>query len=163
ADLLTRVYKKGATPWTYWGFRPPPRPANVTRWERSEAIEQALDRVLADSERSVRLDVLRRMLREKVPARTATLGRWLAEDHHAGGVAVVLPGVGERPGSETRPHLGSVFRERKHLTANRLLAVSLFLQQLDAVSEEKLPATAEAVEDGPVLAELLRAIGKRPK
>ena len=35
-------------PWTYWGFRPPPRPANTVAWERTEAIEQALDRALAD-------------------------------------------------------------------------------------------------------------------
>src|SRR5262249_40011700 len=48
ADALTRVYKKPATPWTYWGFRPPPRPAHSVAWQRTEAIAQALEHVLAD-------------------------------------------------------------------------------------------------------------------
>jgi glucose/arabinose dehydrogenase len=48
ADLLSRVYKKPATPWTYWGFRPPPRPANTVAWERTDAIATALDGVLTD-------------------------------------------------------------------------------------------------------------------
>ena len=55
ADALTRVCKKPAAPWVYWGFRPPPRPAHNVAWERTEAIERALDRVLADADRAVRL------------------------------------------------------------------------------------------------------------
>jgi len=163
ADLLTRVYKKPATPWVYWGFRPAPRPANVTAWERTEAIEKALNRALADSERSVRLPLLRRMLREKVPAATATLGQWLKEDRDPDTASAVLAALGDRPAAEGRPHFEGIVRDRKHATANRLLAVSLFLQGLDAKGEEQLPALAEAVEDGPVLAELLRAIGGKPK
>src|SRR5262249_10816439 len=68
ADALPRVYKKPG-PWIYWGYRPPPRPANTVAWERTEAITQALDRTLADPDRAVRLAMLRRMQREKVPAR----------------------------------------------------------------------------------------------
>src|SRR5262249_30394417 len=60
ADALTRVYKKPG-PWVYWGYRPAPRPVNTVAWERTEAIAQALDRVLTDSERAVRLAVLRRL------------------------------------------------------------------------------------------------------
>src|SRR5262249_7360038 len=78
ADALARVYKKPG-PWTYWGFRPPPRPANSVPWERTGAIEEALDRALAEPDRAVRLRTLRRMLREKVPARVARLGRWFEE------------------------------------------------------------------------------------
>jgi putative membrane-bound dehydrogenase-like protein len=161
ADLLARVYKKPASPWTYWGFRPPPRPANSVAWERSEAIAQALDGVLADPDRSARLDVLRRMLREKVPAGTATLGRWLKEEGDADAVSAVLAALRERPGGEARPHLEAVIRDRKHTTANRLQAVSHFLQGLEAASEERLPTVAEAVEDGPVLAALLRGAAAR--
>src|SRR5207244_1493093 len=39
ADALMRVYKKPAA-WTYWGFRPPPRPANSVAWERTAGIEE---------------------------------------------------------------------------------------------------------------------------
>src|SRR5262249_17875181 len=54
ADALTRVYQKpGAHP--YWGYRPAPRPANTIPWERTPAIADALDRVLADPEGAVRL------------------------------------------------------------------------------------------------------------
>src|SRR5262245_7118723 len=60
ADILTRIHRK-AGPWVYWGFRPGPRPANTENWEKTAAIEAALDRVLADPERGVRLAVLRRM------------------------------------------------------------------------------------------------------
>jgi putative heme-binding domain-containing protein len=161
AGLLARVYKKPTAPWTYWGFRPPPRPANATSWERSEAIERALDRVLAESDRAVRRDVLRLMLREKVPARAATLGRWLVDERQPDVVADLLAAFRDLPGGESRAHLEGVFRDRKHTGANRLLAVSLFLQGLDARSDDRLLAAAEAVEDGPVLAELLRAIGAR--
>ena len=59
ADALTRVYRKPG-PWTYWGFRPPPRPPNTVAWERTEAIEQALDRALNDPDRAVRLAVLKK-------------------------------------------------------------------------------------------------------
>src|SRR5262249_33906456 len=37
ADALTRVYKRPGV-WVYWGYRPPPRPANTVAWERTEAI-----------------------------------------------------------------------------------------------------------------------------
>ncbi len=41
AELLARVHRKPG-PWTYWGFRPGPRPANPVAWERTGAIETAL-------------------------------------------------------------------------------------------------------------------------
>ena len=72
AALLTRVHKKPG-PWTYWGYRPGPRPVGVVAWERTETIEQTLDGVLADRDRDVRLAILRRMQREQIPIRTATL------------------------------------------------------------------------------------------
>lgn len=162
ADALTRVHRKPAEPWTYWGFRPPPRPAGSVAWERTEAIEQALDRILADPDRAVRLGTLRRMAREKIPARTPTLARWLDEERHFDAVAVLLGALGERPAEEVRGHLEKVVQDRKHVPANRLQAVALFTRDLDARSEERLLAVAAEVEDGPVLAELLRAVAGRP-
>lgn len=160
ADTLARVWKKPAA-WTYWGFKPPPRPANTVGWERTEAIEQALDRALADSDKAARLDILRPMLREKIPARGLTLGKWLAEERDAATVAALLTALRGQPGSEALPHLEAVLKDRQHTPANRLLATSLFLAGLDAANEKRLLAAAGSVEDGPILAELLRALGTR--
>jgi putative membrane-bound dehydrogenase-like protein len=161
AGLLVRVHRKPATPWVYWGYRPPPRPANRVAWERTEAIERALDHVLANSDRTVRRDVLRLMIREKVPGRAVTLGPWLREERASDVVSDLLTALRDRPGAESRPHLEAVLQERHHTTTNRLLAAGLFLQGLDSGSEERLVAVACALEDGPVLAEFLRTIGLR--
>jgi putative heme-binding domain-containing protein len=159
ADLLSRVHRKPA-PWTYWGFRPPPRPANSVAWERTEAIERALDGALVGADRAGRLEVLRRMLREKVPVRGKTVARWLEEERDPATVGVLLAALRGRPGSETRSSLEAVLGDRKQTTANRLLAVSLFIDGLTG-AESRLPKVAAAVEDGPVLAELLRGAGAR--
>jgi putative membrane-bound dehydrogenase-like protein len=158
ADLLARVYKKPA-PWTYWGFRPSPRPANTVSWERTTVIEEALGRVLADPDRAVRLAVLRRMLREKVPAAAAPLGRWLREERQPETVATLLAALGDRPIGAARSALEAVVTDRKHTAANRLFAVSLFLRGLEG--EGRLLTVAESVEDGPILAALLRGMGAR--
>src|SRR5262249_7192849 len=89
ADALTRVFKKPG-PWAYWGYRPPPRSANTAAWDRTEAFAQALDRVLTAPERAVRLAVLRRLQREKVPVGLATLGEWLGDEHQPDRVAAIL-------------------------------------------------------------------------
>jgi putative heme-binding domain-containing protein len=161
AELLARVYKKPTVPWTYWGFRAPPRPANTAAWERSEAIAQALDAALADPDRAVRRDVLRWMLREQVPAGTDTLGRWLGEERDAGTVADLLAALRDRSVSDARPHLEAVITDRKQTAANRLQAVALFVQGLDARSMDRLSTVAGMVEDGPVLAALLHGVAAR--
>ena len=101
------------------------------------------------------------MLREKVAAGTATLGPWLKEERDADTVAALLTALRERPGREGWPYLEGLIRDRKHATANRLLAVSLLLRGQDTAGDERLSAVAESVEDGPVLAEMLRGIGAR--
>jgi hypothetical protein len=126
ADALTRVCKKPG-PWAYWGYRPPPRPANTEVWERTEAIAEALDRVLADPDRALRLAVLRRMQREKVPIRLATLGRWLADEHQPAHVAAILAALSDQPAAEARRYLQAVVRDRRHSPANRLAALALFV------------------------------------
>jgi putative heme-binding domain-containing protein len=156
ADLLTRVHKKPG-PWTYWGFRPGPRPANTRSWERTLAIEQALDRALGGNER---LDVLHQMQREKVPARANTLGSWLESEPRAESVAAILTALSITPEGESRPHLVRVLQSRKQTQANRLQAVALFVRGLDERNAGLL-AAAEAVEDGPILVELLRALAAR--
>jgi putative membrane-bound dehydrogenase-like protein len=161
ADLLTRVYKKPG-PWKYWGYRPPPRPANAVAWERSEAIAGALDRVLAESDRVVRLFTLRRMQREKVPVLSATLTRWLELEHEPERTAAILASLGEQAFAEVRGSLQEVIRDRYHGSANRLTALSLLMRGQGVSAPAALLASAWELEDGPVLAEVLRRLGNHP-
>jgi putative membrane-bound dehydrogenase-like protein len=162
ADALTRVYRKPG-PWVYWGYRPAPRPANTVAWERTEAIARALDQVLADPDPAVRLSVLRRMQREKVRVRLATLGRWLKDEHQADRAAVILASLRDQPTAEARPYLEAIVQDRSHSAANRLTALALFVQGLDMAAADALPALADGLEDGPVLADALRRFSKLPK
>ena len=77
SDALARVHKKPG-PWKYWGYRPPPRPANAVAWERTSEIERALNGILADADRSVRLKALERMQREDIPVQLQSLTSWLS-------------------------------------------------------------------------------------
>jgi putative membrane-bound dehydrogenase-like protein len=162
ADALSRVYRKPG-PWVYWGYRPPPRPANTVAWERTEAIAQALDRVLADPDRAVRLAVLRRMQREQIPVRLATLGRWLADEHQPECVAAILVSLHGQPATAVREYLEAIILDTKHSLANRRSALALFVGGLDRLAPAPLLALAQKLEDGPVLADALSRLGKYPK
>jgi putative membrane-bound dehydrogenase-like protein len=158
ADLLTRVCKKPG-PWVYWGYRPGPRPANSVAWERTEAITQALNGMLADPDRGVRLAVLRRMQREKIETRLGPLRSWLQGESQAEPVAAILDSLAEQPRTEVQPMLDVVIRDEKHTAANRRAALALALR----TNAEPLLALGEALEDGPVLADVLRRLGSQPK
>jgi putative membrane-bound dehydrogenase-like protein len=162
ADALTRVCKKPG-PWTYWGYRPPPRPANTVAWEQTEPIAQVLDQVLADPDRDVRLAVLHRMQREKVPVRLVTLGEWLKDEHQPERAAAIIASLREQPAAEVRPHLERVVTDREHAAANRLAALALFSQGLDPAAADPLLALVQALEDGPVLADVLRRLDRYPR
>jgi putative heme-binding domain-containing protein len=160
ADLLARVYRKPG-PWVYWGYRPGPRPANTVDWDRTSAIATALHRTLADPDRTVRLDVLKRMQREKVPVRAETLTRWLREERSEVAVGVILDSLRDAPAAETKVALGAVVRETGYGTANRMRALALFVAAPD--TGDRLLEFARGLEDGPVLAEALRLTGRRPE
>jgi putative membrane-bound dehydrogenase-like protein len=162
ADMLTRVYKKPGV-WVYWGYRPAPRPANTVAWERTEAIAQALDRTLADADPAVRLAVLKRMQREKVPVRLATLGPWLRAEHQPERVAAMLLAMRDQPASQARVHLEPVVLDPRHSDANRLSALGLLVQGLDPASTKQLLKLAQALEHGPVLAAALHQVARFPK
>ncbi len=162
ADVLTRVYQKPG-PWVYWGYRPTPRPANTVAWERSEAIAKSLDRVLADRDRAVRLAVLRRMQREKVPICLATLGQWLRDEYEPGHVTAILAALSDQPAAEVRPYVEAIVRDREHSPANRRHALALFVRELDGAAAAKLLAVAQTLEDGPVLADAIGRVSKYPK
>ena len=159
ADALTRVYKKPG-PWLYWGYRPPPRPANTVNWERSDAIAQALDRILADPDRSLRLAILRRMMREQVPVRTARLVAWLKEEYQDENVAAILAALAKQPAAEVQMSLEMVARDPRHGTANRRTALDLILPRTLRRGGPGCPRRA-ALEDGPILAEVLRRTSKQ--
>src|SRR6185503_12429527 len=148
ADLLTRIHRKPG-PWTYWGFRPGPRPANTEAWEKTAAIEAALDRVLADADRPLRLFVLNRMQREKIPADARTLVRWLREERDADRVAAILLSFGDAPPEGDA--VEAVVRERAQTMPNRHAALNL-------LAKDRLLPVASSLEDSPVLADALRRL-----
>src|SRR5262245_31333056 len=162
ADLLTRVHKKPG-PWVYWGYRPPPRPANTVAWERTAAIEKALDHVLADRDPAVRVAVLHRMQREKISTRLATLEAWLKTERDANTVAVFLESLREHPADGTRDLLGGIVRDSKNSTGNRQTALALFAGGLDDASAGHLLDLAKDVEEGPAAVELIRRLKQHPK
>jgi len=160
-DLLARVYKRPG-PWTYWGFRPAPRPANPLAWERTEQIAATLNAVLRDPDFAVRMTVVRRMLREQVPIQIEQLTAWLQEDFSAEDVATILDALRERPVAETRPALAKVLASRSYADQNRLSALALYVRELDSGSEESLLQIAQQLEEGPVLTAAIRELAKRP-
>lgn len=162
ADALTRIYKKPGSS-AYWGFRPPPRPANSVEWERTEAIGHALANVLEDSDWELRLAVLKRMQREKIPVPSATLAGWLKDEYQPDRAATILASLADQPVTESRAYVESIVRDRRHNAANRLTALGLFVRGLDAATPTALLDLSEALEDGPVLVRALNQLGKYPK
>jgi HEAT repeat protein len=162
ADSLARVHKKPG-PWVYWDYRPKPRPANPVSWERTEAIAAALNRLLSHIDPEVRLAVLKRMQREKVPASLEALGDWLKEEPDPARVTALLGFLRDQPAADVHQHLEPVIRNPLHSSANRLAALALFVQGIDEEHADALCALCEGLEDGPVLAETLRLVGKYPK
>lgn len=162
ADLLTRVYRK-PSPWTYWGYRPPPRPANTVEWERTPQIKHAVNRVLLDPDRAVRLATLRSMQREKIPTIPDTIEAWLADERDPERVAAILVSLNEHPASAVRDVLLAIVRESEQAVANRLDALAQIAGGLDEASEGCLMDLSRGLEDDPVLAAVLDQTGKRPK
>jgi putative membrane-bound dehydrogenase-like protein len=162
ADLLTRVANKPG-PWTYWGYRPPPRPANAVRWERTGAIEEALDRVLADPDGAVRLAALRRMQREQVASRLETLGSWLRSERDPAAVAAVLDSLRGHPADRTRALLEALARDRVQAAENRQKALATWVAGLDEAGAGRLLDLADSLEAGPVLAAALRHLGSKSR
>jgi putative membrane-bound dehydrogenase-like protein len=161
ADLLTRVHKKPG-PWVYWGYRPAPRPANSVAWERSDAIADALDRVLADGDPTARLTVLQRMLRENVPANVATLGRWLRQEKHEATVTALVSALRQHPAKETGLLFDELVRDAARPDATRRQALAALVSGLGKDEASPLLSLTKALEDGPVLCEVLSHLAKRP-
>lgn len=159
-DALARVYKKRGA-WTYWGFRPAPRPANTVAWERTEAIRKAIDGALADGEFTVRMTALQRMRREEIPISLSSLLRWQRKETRPEGHAAILDALSTFPPATVRDAFERVLTSRTRTTKSRLLALRAFVRGLDAGSQQRLLHVARTIEDGPVAAAVLRELGRR--
>src|SRR5205823_452079 len=136
------------------------KPANTVTWERTEAIAKALDAELADADRDVRVAVLKRMQREKVPTRPEALAAWLQEETNSARVAAILTSLREQPIESTRASLVRLVLQKTQTPANRRSALALLDTSKDDAQLLKL---ASAVEDGPVLADALHRLSSHPK
>jgi putative membrane-bound dehydrogenase-like protein len=162
AEALTRVYKKPG-PWKYWGYRPGPKPANTEPWQRTEAIAIALDRALVGLDGANRLTLLKRMQREKVPVPPARLGEWLVADHQPERAAAFLALLSDQSTAEVPPYLQKVIHDRQHSTDNRLTALALLGKKHDRAARGAMLEFAQGLEDGPVLADVLRRLSDYPQ
>jgi len=160
ADLLSRVHRKPGE-WVYWGYRPAPRSANTEDWERTAAIEGALNRALETEDRATRLAILQRMLREKIPTEFKTLDRWLRDERQADRVAVLLDALREHDADEVRSLLESVVVDSRHAPESRQAAMTLFLAGLNRAGEARLLEVANQLADDEVLAVALANLGER--
>jgi putative heme-binding domain-containing protein len=132
-------------------------------WERTASIAQALDRALAGRDPAVRLAVLRRMQREKVPISLATLGWWLKDEYQPDRVGAILVALADQPAAEVRPYVEAVVGDRRHSPANRRAALALFVRELSESAVASLLALVQTLEDGPVLADAIGRVGKYSK
>jgi putative membrane-bound dehydrogenase-like protein len=162
ADSLSRVYRKPG-PWVYWGYRPPPRPANSVDWERTSAIAATFNRMLTQGDPDLRLVVLKLMQREKIPASLDSLAQWLADEVDPVRVAAILEALGDQPPADAQRYLEPVIKSRMHSSANRLTALALFVRETNKSNSSSLLALAGTLDDGPLLAEAIRKIGKYPE
>ncbi len=177
ASLLSRVHRKPG-PWVYWGFRPGPRPANSVAWERTEFIEQALDRLLVDRNASVRLIVLQHMQREKIPTRLMTLATRLRDETQPEEQreilaprlrdeaqqkeqALILTSLREHPVDARREILESFITDVRQSAPLRMTALTMWCEGLGAEREARLLGLAKPLVNDRVLADLLRELFRR--
>ena len=161
AEVLSRVHRKPPVQWVYWGFRPAPRPANTVNWERTELIEQTLDRLLADPDQAVRADVLKRMQREKIPTKLATLAAWLKEADQPDVQTLILNSLHEHPAEAQRETLQAFITDLQQLAPSRTTAFSMWSEGLGADRESRLLALAPMLANDQLLAEVLRTLAPR--
>ena len=161
ADALTRIVRK-PEPWTYWGFRPAPRPPATVDWERTEPVENALNATLLDPDFDVRAFVLARMIREGVEPEFPFLADWLSKDTSDQRVNAILDAMKARETGVIRPTLSRTVLRKELSDSSRLVALSMLI---DALADDAQPLVqlAGMLDDGPVLATVLREFGQRPE
>lgn len=162
ADLLTRIYKRPG-PWTYWGFRPAPRPAGTVAWESTAAIASALDEALLAVDDAMRIKLLERMNREQVPVRTTTATQLLATDRRPETAAAIVESMAGSPDPAPKALLTDVIRRRDLEDDLRGRATTLLAAKLNDADAGILVGLLMKLEDGPTAAAVLRAAAKFTK
>ena len=162
ADLLTRIVRE-KKPWTYWGFRPDLRPAASINWKKTPEVVTALNNSLADPDLGVRSFVLRRMRRENVKPNLSRLATWLREESDGQRVADICESLKAEDTDKTRPLLTELVLRSKLPQANRLEALAAIINGRKLDNRAELIELARKLEEGTVLATLLREFGHRPE
>jgi putative heme-binding domain-containing protein len=127
-------------------------------WEKTDAIEHALDAALTKGNRDSRMGIFKAMQREKVPVRAATLARWLDEETSPETAALLLTALKDDAPADVRPSLKAVVLNPKHSADNRIAALNMLVNDKDADRLAILTTHAKRLEDGPVLAHVLRRL-----
>ena len=160
ADALTRIVRK-PEPWTYWGFRPGPRPAATVDWEKTIPIETALNTCLNDTDFDVRAFVLHRMIREGVRPEIPFLANWLRNDTSDRHVIAILKALSARDFDAFESILTDTVIRRDLSPASRLAALSMLVNTLTDHADVLLRLVPK-LDDGPVMAAVLSEFGERP-
>ncbi|HUG70318.1 MAG TPA: PVC-type heme-binding CxxCH protein [Pirellulaceae bacterium] len=161
-DALSRIARE-EVPWTYWGFRPAPRPAASAEWEKTTEIIAALNESLMDSNRDVRAFALQRMQREGVASDLSRLADWLRDESDEVHVAEILKALKLADASKSAPIFREVVLRPTLPVSNRLTALSTLVEGLPADDVDELLAFGRQLEDGLVLAAVLKEFGNRPQ
>jgi putative membrane-bound dehydrogenase-like protein len=154
ADALCRIVRR-EKPWTYWGFRPAPRPAATVDWEMTHQIVAALNATLADNDQDVRAFALQQMQREGVAVELPRLADWLREETNDARVSTILKALESRDAATTRQMLREVVLRRALSAANRLAALAALVKGLPTDDLHALIDISKQIEDGPVAAAVL--------
>jgi putative heme-binding domain-containing protein len=162
ADVLSRMVRK-LKPWEYWGFRPAPRPAATVDWQQTPAILQVLNARLADRDFAVRAFVLECMLREGAVPELPKLAEWLRAESDAARVAGILEALDGQAAKEVQSLLIESVLRKSLPVAGRTKALAALVTRVPQGVGPQLVELAGQLEDGPVLAAVLREFGARPK
>ncbi len=162
ADLLSRVNKLPGE-WVYWGYRPAPRPSGTEQWERTESITQALNRALENGDVTHRVAILERMQREQVTTSATVLLNWLRDEVQPESLRAILASLREQPAPLVREQLADFVADIRKPAEVRVEALAILVEGLDEQSETLLIGLGQSLGDGPVLVEVIRQLGRRPR
>lgn len=156
-ELLARVAKKPG-PWKYWGYRPPPRPANTIAWEWTVAIERILNDALSSADRSLRLAALKDLQRAQLVVSPQPLLAWLRTERAPDAASAILESVVNVDDPAGLAVLEALVRDPTQTVPNRRRALAIWNQGRNADKEADLVALIDRLGDGPVLADALRLL-----
>jgi len=160
AVLLARVWKKPPA-WSYWGYRPAPRPANTITWELTERIAAAIERALLVIDDAHLGELLYQIEREQLPLGVVALEQRLAAASADDVVLRLLALVARHPAEHSARLLAAHAVNRKQGLPGRTRAVEWLARQEGDEALGGLISLASDLEEGPLLARVLFELGQR--